>query len=285
MVKRYLTTPATVFLSLASVIGAKSIEKDPKDANKSSDWIPGVSSDFNFVMASLVSGIASVAMMIGGAVPYVPQYRAIKQTQNAEGFSTYVCLALLIANILRITFWFGKPFELPLLAQSFIMIGAMLVMLHLVISVRQRTAAQGTSRKHFRELKANQFWQWTDFQSYVEFLACFSALCGALLYLFGNNETFVETIGFLAVFTEAMLGMPQFYRNFRSRSTAGMSVAMVAMWTSGDLFKTIYFIVRDAPVQFAICGVLQVAVDIAILLQVFFYGSAGASNFHPLPRG
>ena len=61
---------------------------------------------------------------------------------------------------------------------------------------------------------------------------------------------------------------------------------MVAMWTSGDLFKTVYFIARDAPVQFAICGVLQVIVDIAILLQVFFYGSGGGNDrsFRPLPR-
>ena len=64
------------------------------------------------------------------------------------------------------------------------------------------------------------------------------------------------------------------------------SVAMVAMWTSGDLFKTVYFIIRDAPVQFAVCGVLQVAVDIAILLQVFFYGAGGAGDksFRPIPK-
>ncbi len=30
------------------------------------------------------------------------------------------------------------------------------------------------------------------------------------------------------------------------------------MWTAGDLFKTAYFLVRDAPSQFWICGSLQV---------------------------
>lgn len=53
----------------------------------------------------LVSWGASVAMVFGGVVPYIPQYRDIKRTQNAEGFSTYVCLVLLVANILRILFW------------------------------------------------------------------------------------------------------------------------------------------------------------------------------------
>lgn len=45
------------------------------------------------------------AMIFGGIVPYVPQYRKIRRTRDAEGFSTYVCLVLLVANILRILFW------------------------------------------------------------------------------------------------------------------------------------------------------------------------------------
>lgn len=45
------------------------------------------------------------AIVFGGIVPYIPQYRKIRRTRNAEGFSTYVCLVLLIANILRILFW------------------------------------------------------------------------------------------------------------------------------------------------------------------------------------
>lgn len=56
-------------------------------------------------MRQLASWGAAAAMVFGGVVPYVPQYRDIRRTQNAEGFSTYVCLVLLVANILRILFW------------------------------------------------------------------------------------------------------------------------------------------------------------------------------------
>lgn len=45
------------------------------------------------------------AMVLGGVVPYIPQYRTISRTRDAEGFSTFVCLVLLIANMLRIMFW------------------------------------------------------------------------------------------------------------------------------------------------------------------------------------
>ncbi|XP_040841097.1 solute carrier family 66 member 2 isoform X2 [Ochotona curzoniae] len=84
----------------------------------------------------LVSWGAAGAMVFGGVVPYIPQYRQIRRTQSAEGFSTYVCLVLLVANILRILFWFGRRFESPLLWQSIIMILTMLLMLKLCTEVR-----------------------------------------------------------------------------------------------------------------------------------------------------
>ena len=46
---------------------------------------------------------------------------------------------------------------------------------------------------------------------------------------------------------------------------------MVLFWTSGDTFKTIYFILRESPLQFWVCGLMQVTVDVSILLQVALY--------------
>ena len=45
------------------------------------------------------------AIIFGGVVPFIPQYRKIRRTSDAEGFSSLVCLVLLVANILRILFW------------------------------------------------------------------------------------------------------------------------------------------------------------------------------------
>lgn len=92
----------------------------------------------------LVAVISSGFMIFGGVVPYIPQYRMISRTRNASGFSTLVCLALLTANILRILFWFGHPFELPLLCQSVIMIACMLIMLELCVRVK-RDSSHGAS--------------------------------------------------------------------------------------------------------------------------------------------
>ncbi|XP_010081458.1 PREDICTED: uncharacterized protein LOC104468880 [Pterocles gutturalis] len=117
----------------------------------------------------------------------------------------------------------------------------------------------------------NYFWHWSKFTDYVQCVLTFTGVTGYITYLWLDSSLFVETLGFLAVFTEAMLGVPQLYRNYENRSTEGMSVKMVLMWTSGDTFKTVYFILNQAPFQFSICGLLQVFVDIAILLQVYLY--------------
>ncbi|KAM6126081.1 solute carrier family 66 member 2 isoform 1-T1 [Pterocles gutturalis] len=252
-------------------------------------------------MRQLVSWGAAGAMVFGGVVPYIPQYRDIRRTQTAEGFSTYVCLVLLVANILRILFWFGRHFESPLLWQSIIMIITMLLMLKLCTEVRvsnelnikRRSFAAADSKDE--EIKAppkrsylgtevllcslrlllnfdlNYFWHWSKFTDYVQCVLTFTGVTGYITYLWLDSSLFVETLGFLAVFTEAMLGVPQLYRNYENRSTEGMSVKMVLMWTSGDTFKTVYFILNQAPFQFSICGLLQVFVDIAILLQVYLY--------------
>ncbi|XP_071043024.1 solute carrier family 66 member 2 isoform X2 [Parasteatoda tepidariorum] len=222
-------------------------------------------------LKNIFSWFSSGAMIIGGIVPYIPQYREIRKTDNADGFSTYVCLVLLIANTLRIIFWFGHPFEIPLLLQSIIMNIAMLAMIQLCVQVRNKTVIVPTKNRIFSDLDAKYFWEWTDFLSYVEFLATFTAIMGIFMYICMDIIFIVELIGFLAVFIEAMLGAPQFYRNLRKKSTLGMSKKMVGFWTIGDVFKTSYFYIREAPFQFWLCGILQIGIDILIVLQILFY--------------
>ncbi len=122
------------------------------------DTIAAATAD-EFGFAQLVSFIASGFMVFGGVVPYIPQYQMIKRSRNAQGFSTLVCLSLLVANILRILFWFGHWFEYPLLLQSVIMIGCMLIMLELCIRVKSENSYANSAGIHppkkFTGLKFN----------------------------------------------------------------------------------------------------------------------------------
>uniref|UniRef100_A0A8D8TBC1 Solute carrier family 66 member 2 n=1 Tax=Cacopsylla melanoneura TaxID=428564 RepID=A0A8D8TBC1_9HEMI len=237
-----------------------------------------VSNEFGEItLAKVVKWVCATVMIFGGVVPYIPQYWEIYTKEDASGFSMYVCLALLVANTLRILFWFGKRYELPLLVQSIIMNIVMLAMIHLCVRVRNKTnlLSMRAQDKYFTDFDWRFFWQWTDFQSYVDFLLALSISLSLLTFLCINSTVFIECLGFLAVFTEAMLGVPQLLKNYSQESTEGMSILMVLMWTTGDAFKTVYFVVREAPLQFWVCGSLQVLIDLAILFQVYWYKGNG----------
>ncbi|XP_003391574.2 PREDICTED: PQ-loop repeat-containing protein 1-like [Amphimedon queenslandica] len=173
---------------------------------------------------------------------------------------TYFCLVLYDR--------FGVHYELPLLIQSLIMTVTMLIMMHICVTVKKESAPTTIHRSIW---DINYFWKWTDFREYLIFTGLFSLVGFIVTLLLINVSVFVELLGFASLFTEAMLGLPQFWKNYKHKSTEGMSIQMVLFWLSGDTFKTIYFIMRGAPVQFVVCGSLQVMVDIAILSQVVVY--------------
>ncbi|XP_023022028.1 solute carrier family 66 member 2 isoform X2 [Leptinotarsa decemlineata] len=233
------------------------------------DWV--ISDELSLTVGTVVGWVSAAAMIVGGVIPYIPQYRQIRKTRDAEGFSLLVCLALLVANTLRIMFWFGRHFEYPLLVQSMIMNITMFLMIHLCVNVRNKNQLHQARQRIFLDFDGKYFWNWTDFQSYLDCILVFMIVTSLLMYIFIDYMFFVETVGFMAVFTEAMLGMPQLIKNYRNKSTEGMSLSMVVMWTCGDIFKTAYFLLRDAPVQFWVCGTVQVTVDLLILLEVFIY--------------
>ena len=57
------------------------------------------------------------------------------------------------------------------------------------------------------------------------------------MYIFMDYVLFVEFVGYLSLMTEALLGFPQLVKNFNNKSTIGMSLTMVLLWTGGDLFQ------------------------------------------------
>lgn len=50
------------------------------------------------------------------------------------------------------------------------------------------------------------FWAWTDFQSYLDFMLATFFIGAIVTYFMLPYHWFMETIGFLATFIEAMLG-------------------------------------------------------------------------------
>lgn len=207
-------------------------------------------------------------MLFGGAIPYVFQYSEILERKNAQGFSLHVCLALFIANILRILFWFGKQFKLVLLGQSIIMIICMALMLEVSVRMnRKRSQRASIWRFHI----VSHFWEWTDLSSYFIALTLFTIVFAGLTAAMIKSVLYIEILGMAALLTEAMLGLPQLIRNCKRQSTTGMSIRMVLMWLAGDCAKLLYFLAFNQPAQFWICAILQISIDVLILMQVRIY--------------
>lgn len=145
------------------------------------------------------------------------------------------------------------------------MIIAQILLLRLCVNIKRQ---QTHIRRTFLSLNLRNFWRWTDLSSYLAFLFIITALLGAAVYLFIDCKPFIESLGYCALVTESMLGLPQVIKNYKNRSVKGMSLSMVLMWLGGDTFKTGYFISNAVPYQFWLCGLLQITIDLLILFQV-----------------
>lgn len=229
-------------------------------------------------LTSWLGPMSSLAMIIGCVMPYVPQYATIYKTRSCAGFSTFVCLTLLLANILRIAFWFGHPFELPLLIQSIIMILAQILLLELCIRVKRQNLNGVQVKRTLFSSNLRWFWRWADLASYLEFLFIITILLSLAVYFLIDCEPFIETLGYCALVTESMLGLPQVIKNYKNHSVQGMSLSMVLMWLAGDTFKTGYFISNAVPYQFWLCGLMQITIDLIIICQVCLYRQKAPSK-------
>lgn len=225
------------------------------------------------ILKKLFDISAAVFMLFGGAIPYVFQYREIFKIQDARGFSLKVCLALFVANILRILFWFGKHFKIVLLGQSIIMLICMLFMLEISVRMNRKRVRKNARHSIWHGEIVSHFWEWTDLSSYLMALTVFTVISSILTAIFIKSAIYIEVLGIAALLTEAVLGLPQLIRNCSRHSTKGMSVSMVLMWTIGDIGKLAYFLILEQPPQFWMCAILQITIDILILLQVYCYKS------------
>ncbi|OTF75707.1 PQ-loop repeat-containing protein 1-like protein [Euroglyphus maynei] len=117
--------------------------------------------------------------------------------------------------------------------------------------------------------------------SYLECMAVFTLITGLIFYFFIDVPLIVEGYGLVALVTESLLASPQFFRNLKFKSVEGMSKLMVLTWFLGDLYKTVYFFVRQAPFQFLLCGCTQITFDSLIFLQILCYKKA---SYRKIPK-
>ncbi|KAI8390935.1 uncharacterized protein BYT42DRAFT_554932 [Radiomyces spectabilis] len=242
-------------------------------------------------MSDLASSVLSVAMVLAPVIGYVDQYLIIRKNRSSAGFNSLTCAILLFANILRVFFWFGKRFDTTLLVQSIVMIIAQLVLLEAVIRYKpdfliyRRASISSMSSEssigssllsmadRTRWWGRISLWGWPHYLDYINCLLAFTTLIGILYVFLHPYPVFIEVIGAISLGIESTLPLPQCLSNFTRRSTSGFSLLVLGSWFLGDGFKVFYFIYTQAPLQFDICGAIQLTVDTVIVFQFIIFSS------------
>jgi uncharacterized protein with PQ loop repeat len=234
----------------------------------------------------LLKTFNDILMVFLPSIGYIFQAMKFKQTKSSKGFAKFLCLLLLLANILRIFFWMGKRFRLALLIQAVVVIISQIYLIHVYLEFQEDQPFYNKERTitdyltNWKEtLNPKKIWNWVDEVEYYKFIIflffIFSVICSLAGF---KNTKFFEVIGTISVSCETFIEIPQILENYKTKNTQNLSGAMVLMWFLGDLFKTTYNLMYKSPMQMIIGGIIMNCEDIVLSSQVLIYGENSILN-------
>ena len=198
--------------------------------------------------------IFDIFMIIAPTFGYYAQILTFRNLKSSKGFSKAISFILIVSNIFRIFFWFGKNFYWALLAQSVLMIFMQFYLLS--ESLKYDNINKSTSVFDY-----NNFWEWPFIIDYIFFIICFIIFLSLLVNIITfENLIFVELLGSISAIT-----------NLKLKSADSLSTFLVGTWLFGDIIKTFYFLRTFAPLQLVLCGIFQIIIDIVVIFQIFIY--------------
>lgn len=232
----------------------------------------------NNPFSSIIKYSADILMIFIPSIGYIFQAMKFKQTKSSKGFARFLCLLLLIANILRVFFWFGKKFSLPLLFQAIIVIISQIYLIHVYLEYQEDLPmkTEKTMNEYLTNwketLSPKKIWNWNDEIEYYKFILFIIVFLSIICTLVGTkNLQFYEILGTLSVSCETFIELPQIKENCMIKNTKNLSGTMVFMWFVGDLFKTTYNLMYKSPMQMIIGGIIMNCEDIILSSQFLVY--------------
>lgn len=234
----------------------------------------------------ILKTFADILMVFVPSIGYFFQAMKFKQTKSSKGFAKFLCLLLLLANILRIFFWMGKRFTLTLLFQAIVVVISQIYLIHVYLEFQEDQPFYNKERTindyltNWKEtLNPKKIWNWVDEVEYYKFIIflffIFSVMCSLAGF---KNTKFFEVIGTISVSCETFIEIPQILENYKTKNTQNLSGAMVLMWFLGDLFKTTYNLMYKSPIQMIIGGIIMNCEDIILSSQVLIYSENSILN-------
>ena len=209
----------------------------------------------------------NVVFIFGPCFAFVQQANKIKETRSSDGISTILPFMLIHSSMLRIFFWIGMRFETTFLFQCI----AMLVVNFYLLFFQIKYSGKG-NLCDIDYFDYTYFWKWTNFFDYVAFLVFTTVLVSFICHAVDlNNDTFVQALGFLSLGIEACFTLPQVFEIIKTKTVKNLSVTMIALFFLGDASKTVFFIIKESPIQFIVCGSFQLMVDCILVFLLRYY--------------
>lgn len=241
----------------------------------------GLSSAVNFFM--LITPIFSY-----GLTSY-----QIYTKKTSSGFSIDVCLLMLISSILKVIYYMMDPYEITLFRQALVMIFIQCILLKVsliyintpiklyeadkILTLSSSFTEVGI---HYLKIFDNfykrpyNFWQWFDNHNrFWQFLLSFSAVAIFISTLLKHILIYQKLVGFLGLFVESLLPLPQILLIYRMKSIKNFKYVLILSWLGGDLTKIGYLIfgTDQVPSIFIMTAIFQTSLDLFIAGQYFYY--------------
>lgn len=216
----------------------------------------------------IINPIVDISFVLLPALGYIHQFMKIRRLKNADGFSKFISFILVVAMIFRIFYWVGERFSKVFLFQSILLIIVQIILLKECIKYTSYYKNK-TDSDYFN---IREFWDWPFFEDYTYLIIFLSIFINLISVIIGyDNELYVSTLGTISATVEAMLGIPQVIKNYKTKNVTTISYPLILSWALGDFAKISFCIVKDAPLQLILCSVAQFCVDIIIIAQIFYY--------------
>ena len=109
------------------------------------------------------------------------------------------------------------------------------------------TNALNATNAKGEDVFVESFWYYQNYTSYLKGIAILTLGMFVLTAVFQDSLVFVATMGSMSSLIEAMLGIPQFYLNYKKKNTEGLAPLLIMMWLFGDFYKLTYYYSYDSP--------------------------------------
>ena len=202
-------------------------------------------------------------MTFAPAVGYITQIHKMRETKSSDGFSKYILLLCLIANVLRIFYWFQQPLDTVLMLQSCVCISVQLFLISECLSY-------GSQQVTGSFLSPYNFWNWNSFSEYLVCFVIFSVFACFVPHFLELDKLpwFSQlTISLCALF-DAFSSFPQLVSNCKKGNLSNVSFPLVALWLMGDAVRLGYYSMVGAPFQMLACGLFQTFCDFVVVVQL-----------------